>query len=300
MDRLTGMEVFIRTVDLGSLAKAADAMGLSASMVGKHLRTLEARLGVRLLLRTTRKIALTGAGRTYYERCCRIVADADDADRQAADEHAEPRGLLRLSAPVIFGGLHLPGAVAAFRARHPQLAFDLRLGNLYVDLRDGEFDLAIRVGRNDDTDLVSRQLSVCSQVTCASPAYLHARSTPLVPDDLQRHHCLINLHERQPREWRFRGPGGPVKVSVDGPILSNDALLLRGAAVAGEGIVHMPSYLLGEELRKGTLMPVLADYAERDIGIHAVALPSSASSRRVRMFTEFLEQHFGPTPPWEA
>jgi len=300
MDRLTGMEIFIRTVELGSLARAAEEAGLSAGMVGKHLRALETRLGVPLLLRTTRKITLTGPGRTYYERCRSILADIDEADRQAADEHTEPRGILRLTAPVMFGGMHLSGAVAAFRALHPQLAVDVTLGNLYADLTDGDYDLAIRVGRKGEDDLVVRRLTVCSTVTCAAPSYLHTRGTPQVPADLRQHDCLINLHERQPHEWTFHGPGGPEAVTVSGPIHSNNALMLRGAAVAGAGIVRMPSFMLGEELQAGRLVVVLHDHAERDIGIHAVALPSSALSRKVRLFTEFLMAHFGPRPPWEA
>lgn len=299
MDRLTSMEVFVRIGELGSLTKAADACGLSASMVGKHVRALEERLGVRLLLRTTRKITMTSAGRSYHERCRRILAEVDDADRQAADEHAQPQGALRITAPVMFGGLHLADAVAAFQAQHPRLAFEVSLGNLYADLTDGDFDLAIRVGREVDVDLVVRRIAVCSQVTCAAPSYLRAHGMPLVPGDLRRHVCLINLHERRPEAWTFNGPDGPEEVPVSGPIRSNDAMLLRGAAVAGAGIVRLPSFMLGEELKAERLVPLLCDRAERDIGIHAVALPSSALSRKVGLFTDFLARHFGPTPPWE-
>lgn len=300
MDRLTGMELFIQTVELGSLAKAAEAAGLSAGMVGKHLRALETRLGVRLLLRTTRKLTLTGPGRAYYERCRGILADIDEADRQAADEHEEPRGVLRLSAPVMFGGFHLAAAVAGFRALHSQLSVEVTLGNRYVDLTDGHHDMAIRVGRKDEDDLVVRRLTVCSTITCAAPSYLRTHGTPRVPADLRQHDCLINLHERQPHEWSFHTPGGPEAVAVRGPIHSNNSLLLRGAAVAGAGIVRMPSFMLSDELQAGRLVAILHDHAERDIGIHAVALPSSALSRKVRLFTEFLVEHFGPTPPWEA
>jgi DNA-binding transcriptional LysR family regulator len=299
MDRLTSMEVFVRTVELGSLAKAADASGLSAGMVGKHLRALESRLGTRLLHRTTRKIALTGVGRTYYERCRRIMADVDEAERDAIDENALPKGVLRINAPVVFGGLHLAPAIAAFRALHPQVEFEVTLNSLYVDLTDGEFDFAIRVGHIGEVDLVVRQLTVCSQVTCASPAYLEARGEPRIPEDLQRHDCLINLHERQPNEWRFATAPGQPAVRVAGPIRSNNVALLCGAAVAGAGILRMPSFVVGEELRTGKLVPILNTCTERGIGIQSVALPSRALSVKVRLFIDFLARHFGPSPPWE-
>jgi DNA-binding transcriptional LysR family regulator len=299
MDRLTSMAIFIRAVDLGSLAEAARATGISAGMAGKHLRATEKRLGVSLLNRTTRRLSLTDAGRMYYERCQQILAEIEEAERDAINQQTLPRGVLRVNAPIGFGELHLAPAVAEFNTNYPDVSVEIIVSNHFVDLMDGSSDLAIRVGRLPDSGLIARRLAPCHRVVCAAPRYLERRGAPTVPDELKQHNCLIYLLEAEPKDWRLTGPQGEQIVRVEGSLHSNSGFLLREAGLAGLGVLRLPSYIVGEDLNAGRLLPLLKDYVEHDLGIYAVFLQSRQLAAKVRAFVEFLSRRFGPEPYWD-
>lgn len=299
MDRLTSMRVFVTIVEKGSFATAAEALGMSKTMVSKHLAAIEDRLGVRLIHRTTRRLGLTEAGTDYVGRCQEILQLVDEADSQLRESNAHPRGLLRVNAPVTFGTRHLAPGIAAYRQACPDVQIELVLNDRVIDLIDEGFDLAVRIGRLKDSSLVARRLAPARIVVAASPAYLQRAGTPVRPEELAGHACLLYSYSQERDEWYFDGPSGPYHVRVGGPITSNQGEALMEAAIAGEGIIALPTFMIGEALRDGRLVEILAGTKPQDRSIHAVFPVHRHLSPKVRSFVDFLVERFGGTPYWE-
>ncbi|KQY13539.1 hypothetical protein ASD28_26630 [Massilia sp. Root133] len=292
MDRVTSMAVFVRSVEDGSLAAAARHFGLSHAMVSKHLRGLEHSLGVRLLTLTTRKLALTEAGENYFRRCAQILSDIEEANREAMQLQAVPRGLLRLTAPVAFGEQYLAPALADFLDRYPEIVLDVELTDRFADLAGEGFDLALRVGRLPDSSLVARRLGTSPMLTCAAPAYLARHGTPAHPSDLAAHRCLYLSSVTTPGEWWYEVDGGPVTVRVDGPLRTNSVALACQSAREGLGIVFGPAFALAQSVAAGELVPILADFASGALDIHALYLSKRHMSKKLRLLIDFLASHF--------
>jgi len=299
MDQLTGMRVFATIVDKGGFAPAATALGMSKTMVSKHLAAIEDRLGVRLLNRTTRKIGLTEIGAEYLRRCQEIIQLVDEADGRLLESHDRPRGLLRVNAPVTFSERHLAPSIAEYRRRHPDVQVDLVVNDRVIDLIEEGFDLAVRIGRLKDSTLVARRLAPAHMVLVASPAYLAARGRPERPEDLARHDCLIYAYSSERDEWRFADEDGPRTVRVKGPVSSNNGMILMQAAIDGQGIVVLPTFIVGDALRDGRLVEILAEYRPQDRAIYAVFPANRHLSPKVRSFVDFLVERFGGRPYWE-
>jgi DNA-binding transcriptional LysR family regulator len=296
MHDLAGMAVFARVVEARSFSAAARALGLSKSAVSKEIARLEDHLGVRLLNRTTRRLALTEAGALFYERSARVVREAAEAERAVQDLGTEPRGLLRINAPMSFGHLHLAPAVADFLSRQPAVRIEMTV----IDVVGEGFDIVIRIADLPPSSLVARRIAINRRIVCAAPAYLAAHGTPELPQDLTRHNCLNYAYLASGDVWRFRGTAGPVAVRVSGSFSANNGDVLRQAAVAGLGIILMPTFLIGPELQSGALVPILIDYRESDTGIYALYPPTRHVSPKVRAFIDFLVERFGPEPYWDA
>lgn len=300
MDKLTGLAVFARVVENGSFAAAARHFGLSPAMVSKHVQALEDGLGVRLLNRTTRQVNPTEAGRGFYERCRHILAELEEAERAAAAAQTAPRGLLRISAPVSFGAIHIAPAIADYLARYPEVMADVQLNDRYVDLIEEGIDVALRVGRLADSSLVARRLVPIRTAVCAAPAYLLRHGAPREPRDLTAHNCLLYSYSTTGEEWHFTSPDGePIVVRVRGRLHANNGEVLRAAALAGEGIMKAPSFAIGAEIAAGRLVPLLPDYAPREIALHALYPHSRHLSVKVRSFVDFLAARFGKEPEWD-
>jgi DNA-binding transcriptional LysR family regulator len=301
MDRLDDMLAFLRVVDTRSFTGAADKLGVSKSAVSRRMTDLENRLGARLLNRTTRSLSVTEVGQAFYERCSRIVADVEEAERAVADLHAEPRGTLKINAPMSFGMIHLAPAIAEFLRRHPGLEIDMDLNDRYVDLIEDGYDVAIRIGRLRDSSLVARRLAVNRNVVVGTPAYFRAHGRPAHPDDLARHNCLLYTNASPPDQWHFTVAGKPCAVKVSGTLRVNNGDVLREAALAGQGLAMLPTFLLGEQIARGQLDMVLTEFAKNDSGaVHAVYPHSRHLSPKVRVFVDFLAGRFGPVPYWDA
>src|SRR5712691_11451326 len=227
MDRLAAIQVFAQVVESGSFAKAAARLGLSTSATSRHVAELEAHLQTRLLNRTTRRVSLTEGGRAFYERTVQLLADLEEAEREASRAAVVPRGVIKLTASVNFGVRHLAPAIAEFLAKHAELRFDVSLSDRIVDLVEEGFDLAIRIGTAGPHNVVARKLGEIAIVPCASPAYLAARGTPQVPEDLARHNCFTYEYAAPRNLWTFRDARGrerPVRVS--GNLHANNGDLL--------------------------------------------------------------------------
>ncbi len=299
MARLDEMAVFAEVVEAESFSGAARELGISKSAVSKQVGRLEDRLGVRLLNRTTRRLSLTEAGETFYQASRRVLDQAEAAETAVSSLAAAPRGHLKLNAPMSFGFLHLAKAIPLFHARYPQIVVDATLNDRFVDLVEEGYDLAIRIGEMRDSSLVARRLAPSRAVLCASPDYLARHGAPLRPEDLAGHDCLIysNLDYRD--EWRFAGPRGQSAVKVQGPFHANNGDALCAVALAGLGIVRLPSFIVGEHLLAGRLVPLLCDRPLPAQGIYAVYPHSRNLSAKVRAFVDFLAEHFGPEPYWD-
>ena len=301
LDRLTGMEVFAKVAAAGSFSAAGRSLGLSQTMVTKHIAALEARLGVKLFHRSTRRLSITEAGRLYLDSAERILAEVEAADSEVAADRFEPRGVLRLNAPVSFGSRQIAPMLSAFTRQHPQVTVELGLIDRYVNLAEEGWDLAIRIGSLSDSSLIARRIAPCRTVVCASPSYLAAHGTPRTAAELSRHNCLgYTLSQRSNAgRWVF-GAKNEIDVPVTGNLRANNGDALRAAAIAGQGIIYQPTFIVADDLRAGTLVTLALDQPTEELGgIYAVYLPDRNPAAKVRAFIDFVAEHFAPEPPWD-
>ncbi|AZO81160.1 MULTISPECIES: LysR family transcriptional regulator [unclassified Bosea (in: a-proteobacteria)] len=290
MDRLTSMSVFVRAVDLGSFAAAATTLDLSAPMVGKHVRFLEERLGVRLLNRTTRRQSLTELGRAYYERCKTVLAEAEAADALAADQFGEPRGKLRMALPVLFGRRCVMPILLEVARRHPQLELDLAFGDGFVDLAEGGYDLAIRTGElHDAANLVTRRVARQHMIVCAAPSYLEARGTPQRIEELEGHDAVVYRRSGRVRPWLFPRAGGPPAEAIPRHRLRlGDLGAIADATTLGMGLAWLPSWLVCEQLNAGGLVELLPEEGRLPYDVHALWLQTPHLPPKVRVAIDAL------------
>jgi DNA-binding transcriptional LysR family regulator len=300
MDPLDGIAAFARVVDSGSFSAAAHRLGISKSAVSAHVQRLEERLGIRLLNRTTRRLSVTEAGAAYYRHCARILAEAEAAEQTASALQREPRGTLRISAPDSFGWMHVAPVVPAFLKRYPDLVVDITLSPAHVNLIDEGLDLAIRIGVLEDSALIVRKLAPSRLVPCAAPAYLKDRGKPREPRELVGHNCLCTGLLPWGDEWRLAGKRGEVRVAVGGSFRSNNAEMLRAAALDGIGIALLPTWAVAEQLRTGALRRVLEAWEPPASAIYAAYPGNRLMSVKVRAFVDHLARCFGRTPYWDA
>jgi DNA-binding transcriptional LysR family regulator len=300
MDRLTDVAVFVRVVERGSFTLAAEDLELSRAVVSKYLTRLEERLGARLLNRTTRRLALTEAGAALFEASRGAIERIEEAEAAVAQLQSEPRGRLRVSAPMSFGILHLGPALAQFARAYPKVSLDLKLDDRYVNLVEEGIDVAVRIGALTDSSLVARKLASTRAVACAAHEYLAQHGEPESPEDLATHNCLIYSYLSTANVWRFTAPDGrEIPVAVNGTLRINNGIVLAEAAVAGQGILLTPSFYVAPLLRQGRLKRILANYRLKELGIHAVYPQRDHVPPKVRAFVDFLAQRFGRKPDWE-
>ncbi len=299
MGRLEDMEIFVRVVEAESFTGAAERLGLAKSLVSRRLSRLEDRLGTRLIARTTRRLALTEAGRTFYERARRLVEETAEAEASAMATAADLKGRLRIAAPMSFGQLHLAPAAGRFLAEYPEVEIDVDLNDRFVDLVGEGYALAIRIGQLKDSSLVTRKLAPSRMVLCASPAYIARRGRPKTPSDLARHDCLLYANRTTGDAWRFRSGGRTTTPQIRARIVANNGDFLARAAIDGLGIALLPSFIVFEALEKGALEAIPCGEPIDDSTIHAVLPAGRDPPRLVRRFVDFLAETFGPEPYWD-
>jgi len=293
MDTLEGLPVFVRVVREGSFSAAARVLELTPSAVSKQIGRLEDRLTVRLFNRTTRRLSLTEEGAAFYERASRILADLEDAAESVSSLKAVPRGRLRVTLPTAFGILHLLPALPDFMARHPEVTLEIDLNDRFVNMIEEGFDLALRVGDLEDSSLIGRRLAANRRVLAAAPGYLTGRAAPQRPADLAAHDCLIYTYRAQRHDWHLVDENGKeCVVSVTGKIETNNPMMLREAALSGLGVVLLPLWIIGPDLKAGRLERILPTHHWPDNAIHAVYPPGRHLSAKVRSFVDFLVERF--------
>lgn len=286
MNEWQGVSEFIAVAESESFTRAAERLSLSTAQVSRQIQTLEQRLGVRLLYRTTRRVSLTEAGQLYYQSCRPLLDALNDAERSLSQLQSVPQGTLRITAPVTYGERQLMPLLNRFLQGHPQLNLVCDLTNKKMDLIDGNYDLAIRLGRLDNEDLIARKLGTRSLHTCASPDYLNRCGSPDTLQELNRHSCLPGTLDY----WRFRDSRGERMVKIHGRLRCNSGEALLDAALRGLGIVQLPDYYVLDALQQGQLREVLTQHAPDDEGIWALCLPGRQLSPKVRMLLDYLSE----------
>jgi DNA-binding transcriptional LysR family regulator len=292
MDHLVNLTAFVRVVENGGFTAAARHLNLSTTMVSNHVQALEDRLGARLLNRTTRKVSLTEIGREYYERSLHILAELDEADRLAGALNATPRGRLRVHCHPVLARFIAP-VVTAYLRDYPEVTIELRRGDQMIDLLEEEFDLAIRPFVPADSSLMVRRLADWRPVPCCSPSYLETHPEPASPADLSDHNCIRNAFYPFGDEWRFTDADGePLTVRVAGNLVTSDTELRRLAVIAGLGVALIAPFNIHEELRAGSVVPLLRNYPAQEFSIAAVYPHRRHLAAKVRVFIDALAKQF--------
>jgi len=293
VDRITGVQLFVRIVETGSFSKASADLGITQPTATKQVAALEAHLGARLLNRNSRGVSATEVGALYYEKCKTICRELDEADNLAALLQARVGGTLRINTSVAFGRRVLTPMVLRFMAEHPELQVDLSFDDRYVDLVAQGVDLAVRMGRLADSSLGAKLLGENPWCVVAAPGYLRERGEPMAPAELAAHACLVYSSVQGDERWHFTGPDGVRRtVPVRGPLRSNNLSALLAAARAGMGVAALPAYVARDSLRDGSVQPVLAAHALPAQEIHAVFPSPRLVPSKVTRFIAFAQQQF--------
>lgn len=294
------MGILARVVDRGSFAAAAVDFGLSPSAVSKLVTRLESRLGVRLLNRTTRRLALTAEGEVFLDRSRKILDAIEAAESEIASSRRAAQGHLRVHAFPTFAVDHLSAVLPDFLARYPRITFEFLVTNRVIDLVDDNIDVALRVGPLGESTFVARKIADLTQVVCASPAYLARHGTPTHPRDLAQHACLTLSHVPNSRRWSFDVRGEAMQIDVNGPVTADSAHMLLRLAINGAGIVRFGDIIVAQAIQDGRLIPVLESLQQREsFPLWAIFQPGRQRAPRVKAFLDFLMERFG-TASWRT
>lgn len=300
LNRIGDIAAFVAAVKTGSFTAAATSLGLTRSAIGKSVVRLEARFGVRLLNRTTRQLSLTDEGRIMYERCRQIIEDLEDVDATMAMRRNKPTGTLRLTAPLSFGQRHILPLLDIYLKQWPELRADIAFTDRFVDLVDEGFDIAVRIGEpKDDSAILTRTIGTQRFLTCASPDYLARRGTPQTPQALHEHDIITLRSTDRPRVWHFDTPNGAYVFDAQGRLSIDSSEAMRAAALAGFGIVQLPTYITGDALRSGDLVPILEPFVPATDPIRIIYPSKRHLSPRIRAFIDLLVESWKDGQPWE-
>ncbi len=301
MDVLEGMRAFTRVVEQQGFAAAARDMGVSRSMVNKQVIKLEDELGAQLLRRSTRQVTPTETGMAFYARCQQILADVDEAFGAVRALQDNPTGNLRINAPMSLGTLHLSGVLAEFMTRYPEVRVELVLNDRFVDPLEEGFDVTVRVGEAVySTSLVTQEIVSTPRVLCCSPSYTARYGLPREPQDLKAHRALHYGYQASGNVWRLTDGDQIVSVPVDCAMWSNNGQVLRDAAIAGQGIALLPTFIIGDALQQGALETVLADYAPLPSSLLVLYPRHRHLSAKVQLFVALLKERLGEEPYWAS
>lgn len=292
-DALEGISTFIRVVEAGSFTQAASQMGNSVSFISKEVGRLEARLGVRLLNRTTRSLSLTDIGRAYYEKTRPLLNEAHDAELSIYSLHEEPTGIFKVSVPLSFGQSHLIPVLDEYMRRYPDIKLEIDFSSRLVDLAGEGFDVVVRMGESKDSNLICRRFKTFKMLTVAAPSYLEIYGYPEVPSDLKIHRAIKYVYNNTPIRWEFCDQAlGLVSVDVPEIVKTNNLMMVQQLVLSGVGIARLPEYLCANEIERGALVTVLKTFECEPIGIYAVFQHRNYLTAKVRAFIDLLRESF--------
>lgn len=295
-DKLNAMQVFRRVAELASFTRAADDLNITAATVSKHIAFLEKHLGTRLINRTTRRMNLTDAGLSFLARTQALLDDLEDAELEVKGLHAEPRGRIRINAPMSFGLTHMTEVVDSFLVKYPDIEIDLQLNDHVVDLVEQGVDIAIRIrNKLNDSSLIAKPLRSSSNIVCASPKYLASAPKIKKPKDLVQHNCLLfTLHDK-PNVWTL----GKEEILVNGNLRADSSLVLRESLLRGLGVGFIPRFLVQNDLDNQKLIPLLANYPPEAYTVFAIFPPGRKQPSKVKLFLDHFDKHLGGQPYWQ-
>ncbi len=295
------LPAFVKVAELSSFSKAATALGVTKSAVSKQVQALEEGLKVKLIQRTTRAVALTEQGSLFVQSARLMMETMEQATRSLESLQSTPTGTLSINAPESFGLFHLAPALADFAAQCPELKLEITFTDKYINVIEEGVDVAIRVGALTDSSLMAKKLAPCQMITAASPEYLEKYGTPRHPDELITHRFIAYSYAEKPREWRWMHDSGETGVApVNVHIAANNGQMLRQAVLSGLGIISLPSFIIGNDIKKGKLVPVLAGYHPAPArAIYALFPPNRYQSAKLRAFLDFIGARFAGKPYWE-
>ncbi|WP_191601951.1 LysR family transcriptional regulator [Marinomonas algicola] len=301
METFSAIPVFVAVVENGSFSKAAEKLGTSKSAVSKRVSRLENTLGVKLLHRTTRKLSLTGAGEQYFHYALKALIAASEGIDTVTQLQGKPKGVLKVSSPMSFGRLHLAPLVADFLTHYPDITLNLVMDDKKVDLVEAGFDVAIRAGEMQDSSLIARRLASCRSVICASPFYLEKHGIPSTPAELKEHNCISFSYGNNANEWVFHHSDGIQKIKAEGNYQVNNSEALQKATLEGLGIAKIPTFVIGQDISKGHLVPLLEQYSLPMQTFYVVFPERRYLPAKVRVFLDFIiEKLASDHPYWEV
>lgn len=300
MDKFESIRAFIKVVDAGGFAAASRDIGVSRSVVNKHVINLENELGTQLLRRSTRQVTPTETGLAFYDRCVLILHELNEAISAVTELQENPTGNLRINAPMSFGTMHLSGIVADYMSTYPNVHVELVLNDRLVDPIEEGFDITVRLSEpHTSTSLITREIVPAKRVVCASPAYLKTHGEPTHPNELKEHRCLHYGYQESGSHWHLYSSDSEYSVGINCVMWSNNGEVLKDAANKGQGIALLPTFIVGDTLQQGQLRTVLPDYTPRDITLCALYPRHRHLSAKVRLFIELLIERLGDKPYWD-
>jgi DNA-binding transcriptional LysR family regulator len=293
MDTLDGLKTVVAVVETSSFTAASERLGISKALVSKYVGEVESKLGIRLFNRTTRQLALTDAGRRYYQQSVTLLEQYTALVDNVTGEQTKPRGLLRISAPVTFGEMKLSPLLPMFLTLYPDLQVELVLTNSAIDMLEEGVDVRLRIGGVDDSNMIARHLKTFPLVLCASAAYIDKKGLPKAPQDIVEHQCVIDSNFRIGKQWPFISPDGQsVTVDVQSKISVNSPQAVREVAIAGGGIAMTPDFIVEDAIRDGKLIPILPEYTTLEFGLYAIYPHRKYVAKKVRCFIDFALAEF--------
>src|SRR5690349_1925960 len=296
MDRLEAMEIFVRIVDAGSFSAVARELNTTQPTISKQITALEARLKTRLLNRSTRSLSVTESGTAYYERCKRILEEVRAAEGALGRLQSSLTGTLHVNGSIALGQMFLTPLLLDFQRNYPELTVELSLNDRYIDLVEEGVDVAVRLGRLADSNLIARRLGATRRVLVATPDYLDRHGTPQAPADLERHNCLLYAYLSTGNEWVFRGPQSDLRVHAHGNFKANNGHSIREALLGNAGVALMPDWLVHNEIQSGKLVTLLPQFAPAPLEVNAVYPSGRHVSAKLRTFLDFLQERFHALP----
>lgn len=299
LNDLRAVEIYVAVVESSSITRAAYRLGLQPSTVSKKVAELEERASTRLLHRTTRSLSMTKVGERFYDQCLRLLNEAERAEWELRDDVHDPKGRIRVTAPVVFAQRQISPLLPEFLARHPGIELELVESARTLNLVEEGFDLSIKIAREDQIGRTGQRLARNRRVVCASPRYLETFGEPQTPRELGAHKCLTIITRQRADLWRFRQDDGVESVRVSGPLVSDNASTLAEAAIQGAGIVMLGTYVVGDALQRGALREILPGQLIQDSAIIAVRPERNFLPLRITLFLKYLAERFGDPPVWE-
>ncbi len=289
MDTLDGIRTIIAVVETGSFTAASERLGISKALASKYVGEVEDALGVRLFNRSTRRLALTEAGRRYYDRALPLLEEFTELEDDVTGEQSNPQGLLRVSVPVTFGEMTLSPMIPSFLSQYPDMRVDLQLNDRMIDMLEDGIDVVIRIGGVDDSSLIARHIKTLPLILCASPAYLNKYGIPTSPQDICDHQCIIDSNFRIGKQWPIISPEGlSESIKVSSRVAANSPRAVKEIALAGGGIGMIPRFIVEDSLAAGSLQEVLPGYSTLEFGLFAIYPHRRYLSKKVRCFIDFL------------